>query len=502
MTNLLTQCPFCQTSFKVTEDQMQAANGVVRCGVCMEVFLAVQHRIILKDKASDGSTSEAFQDHAITEDTISDNVEANSSEEDESPASLNQFDDLEKNDTEENKTDLPEEELEEALEEELKSEFNGENENLKTTEQTKPSHFSAFLNPFGYKIQQLSVDYNLPEPANDSDLAAIDSQEFNAQIADDEDVENDETVEKDSDHAESTIPSAVTESSFLNINILEDATEQEADNTWGEDPQFVYENKVQNTDEDKNTIPTFTPDLVAREDIPVNQDKPDTAWFQPLRNTSQSDIGSKGNYSTTDEKAIIHNNISSLVDDDKLAPLAQENLDAIDDEPIELLEFLDPLKSLKTAGLLLTTVLFITTLAGQYVWFNPESLLQDERFEPITTQLCKLVDCPDSTQIGLTTLITDELVIRSHTSVEDALQVDFIFRNKTSREQRFPLVELNFTNNNGSTVANRLFIPTEYLPSEMHLFTHMPAHSSIQASMELMDPGVDATGYSLVFRNL
>ncbi|MFZ8928631.1 MAG: MJ0042-type zinc finger domain-containing protein, partial [Pseudohongiellaceae bacterium] len=40
MSHLLTQCPFCQTSFKVSDEQMQAANGVVRCGFCMEVFLA------------------------------------------------------------------------------------------------------------------------------------------------------------------------------------------------------------------------------------------------------------------------------------------------------------------------------------------------------------------------------------------------------------------------------------------------------------------------------
>jgi hypothetical protein len=103
--------------------------------------------------------------------------------------------------------------------------------------------------------------------------------------------------------------------------------------------------------------------------------------------------------------------------------------------------------------------------------------------------------------IDLGNLITEELVVRSHPSANNALLVDFIFSNESSSEQLFPLAELNFTNIGGEIIANRVFDSTEYLPPEMQLFTHMPAHSSIQVSLELADPGDDATGYALVFRN-
>ncbi len=33
-----TQCPHCDTTFRVTETQLQAADGFVRCGICNEVF--------------------------------------------------------------------------------------------------------------------------------------------------------------------------------------------------------------------------------------------------------------------------------------------------------------------------------------------------------------------------------------------------------------------------------------------------------------------------------
>ena len=35
---LVTQCPNCDTRFRVNETQLQAAHGQVRCGACLEVF--------------------------------------------------------------------------------------------------------------------------------------------------------------------------------------------------------------------------------------------------------------------------------------------------------------------------------------------------------------------------------------------------------------------------------------------------------------------------------
>lgn len=37
-----TQCPHCDTTFRVTEAQLQAADGFVRCGICNQVFNTVE----------------------------------------------------------------------------------------------------------------------------------------------------------------------------------------------------------------------------------------------------------------------------------------------------------------------------------------------------------------------------------------------------------------------------------------------------------------------------
>ena len=53
-----TQCPHCDTKFRVTETQVQAADGLVRCGICEEVFNAIEvanqhkHQVSLLDDVS------------------------------------------------------------------------------------------------------------------------------------------------------------------------------------------------------------------------------------------------------------------------------------------------------------------------------------------------------------------------------------------------------------------------------------------------------------------
>src|SRR6056297_233201 len=44
--SLQTQCPNCQTRFRVTDEQLGIAKGKVRCGNCMNVFNAIEHQIV------------------------------------------------------------------------------------------------------------------------------------------------------------------------------------------------------------------------------------------------------------------------------------------------------------------------------------------------------------------------------------------------------------------------------------------------------------------------
>lgn len=45
MTEMISQCPKCMTSFRVTDDQLTVAGGKVRCGYCMNVFMGQDYLI-------------------------------------------------------------------------------------------------------------------------------------------------------------------------------------------------------------------------------------------------------------------------------------------------------------------------------------------------------------------------------------------------------------------------------------------------------------------------
>ncbi len=582
MAKFLTQCPFCQTSFKVSEEQMQAADGVVRCGACWEVFLACQNRIVLRDKAEEDpgpsfyaeQPETSFIEHTPQQEPdfsfekvtqfFSPTLSADEAEEPfqpEEPEEPEQFTEPDlldmpeitispaENSDEENIAsfdknfqELQEEDDQEAdlpaessffQEEEPENEepaplaswknfddpnANAEEDNSETSAQEdetqdaveidkesvaapreKPK-FATYLNPYGYTVQKLSMDCDLPDHFKDS-ANEDDSPEAEAEKIDSE---NEADIYPINLEPEETL----TDSS-LPIDGGHSLNEPETEEDISAEDREEAANELEEADEPdseiENTIPTLSPDLVAQENIPILMENQTLDWLQPLRHPG-TDLEQDADESTrinvaVDEKSVIHSNLSALTDEDSLGALAAVNLEAIDDQPVELTEFFDPLKNFKTVALGLLSITLLITLAGQYLWLNLSELVQDERLDLITGPLCNYANCPDRTRVDLSALITEELIIRSHPDVEDALQVDFIFRNEADREQRFPLVELNFTNINGNIIANRVFTPDEYLPAEMHLFTHMPAHSSIQVNLELIDPGEDSTGYSLLFRN-
>ncbi len=54
-----TQCPECQSRFQVTLEQLNKAQGLVRCGACMKVFAADQYLQTQEAPAPQKPTTEA-----------------------------------------------------------------------------------------------------------------------------------------------------------------------------------------------------------------------------------------------------------------------------------------------------------------------------------------------------------------------------------------------------------------------------------------------------------
>ena len=150
---------------------------------------------------------------------------------------------------------------------------------------------------------------------------------------------------------------------------------------------------------------------------------------------------------------------------------------------------------------MLPLALFLmAALAAQYVGYNFADLQHHPRMRTLLTWWCVWGECAAPLRQDISALRSDQLVVRSHPEVAEALQVSFIFRNTATFEQSFPLVELNFTDRENRPVANRVFTPEEYLPEALQQYNTMPVNTPVQAELVLVDPGTEAVNYNLVFR--
>ena len=63
--SFVTQCPHCQTSFRVTHHQLSVARGVVRCGQCLQVFNAAK-QLLEQNRAATAQPAPALPVEAPT----------------------------------------------------------------------------------------------------------------------------------------------------------------------------------------------------------------------------------------------------------------------------------------------------------------------------------------------------------------------------------------------------------------------------------------------------
>lgn len=139
----------------------------------------------------------------------------------------------------------------------------------------------------------------------------------------------------------------------------------------------------------------------------------------------------------------------------------------------------------------------IVMFVAQYTYFNFESLAVQPTVRPYFEQACaqfgcRLPDIPDPAKLKV-----EELIVRKHPKVEGALVVDAILKNGASFPQPFPMLQLRFTNSADEIVASRVLKPMDYLQGEARLLRRMPPDTPIRLSLNIVDPGKNAVSYSL-----
>ncbi len=143
---------------------------------------------------------------------------------------------------------------------------------------------------------------------------------------------------------------------------------------------------------------------------------------------------------------------------------------------------------------------FLLLLLGlQWVYFNRAALAADERWRPMLERGCEVVHCDLPFRVDVSRIDIINRDVRKHPTVKDVLLVNVSFRNRAEFIQPYPLLEVNFTNKSGDSVAMRRFSPSEYLGPDVDEVAGMAAESQVQAVLEVVDPGDEVVSFQFVF---
>ena len=169
---------------------------------------------------------------------------------------------------------------------------------------------------------------------------------------------------------------------------------------------------------------------------------------------------------------------------------------ALSDEHETLVGELTPEKS--TLAFWYAAAIFLVVVGAlQYTWFNKHIYAQQTEYRSYFLLACSRIGCDLPEYKNVQELVAKNLLIRSHPRIENALVVDSILENSADFRQEFPDLWLSFRNIENVPIAARRFSPADYLAGELRGLRYIPANTEVRFSIEILDPGESAFGYSL-----
>jgi predicted Zn finger-like uncharacterized protein len=439
--DFVTRCPKCETTFRVTETQLAAAHGAVRCGACLQVFAANDHLI-----HAESIDAEPFVTEALIE--LDDPAGDSSENAGKAIFGVDYF---------------------------VTKGMSGATPEVEPIEGLDAPFIDA-RNPEEDMVAARPEESKFAGEAGQSEVVNVSGPDEVALNALFDELNNDGAMPSES--REDLSPSDLSDGSTENTVDL-DSVEAE--------PLFRME---------------LEPDSGAKEFKSVVEQEaalPDCDVLEP--DVLESDVEAPGDAIDISSERTIPTAaevVLSNLDDDQYESIelvSNINLEA--EVPEEIVgDFEVPTKS-HNLSWFLGTVLLTAVLVSQYAYVNIEFLVQQPKLRPYYALFCNYASCRLPAFEDIASIETTELVVRVHPEIERALLVDAIIRNTSIYRQAFPPLEMRFTGINNLVIASRLFLPMEYLGGEMLGLKFIPPRTEVRLGLEIVDPGENAFGYSL-----
>ena len=246
------------------------------------------------------------------------------------------------------------------------------------------------------------------------------------------------------------------------------------------------------------------PSLLDTEFVENNQHSLSEEADNNAETEAQTTVANSADIQSTNVEAINYGEISAVDDAGK------DTFDFFDETVNESLphvvpdQFRETSSSSKSA---ISTILWsfaclvlTITLSLEYIWFNRDQFNDITAFKTVIDRACKKFTCKN---VSFRDASKMELITRnvySHPNEKNALIVDVTMKNNAEFAQPYPVLQIDFSDIRGNTVAARRFLPSDYLAiGDTQQRRLLEPDASASVTLEIRDPGKQAMTYEFDF---
>ncbi len=498
MSKMVTRCPQCKTSFRVTDEHLKIAHGAVRCGSCLNVFQAQDHWVpeTSPPTSTVGATAAPIPAQVTTERPASRfsvpiptpsflqaaDKKAAMEKPPAPPAGKFQFDQAAIDAQPKGKFQFDQS----AIDSGSAAKLLGEPE--KRIQEPVPVKAPAKAVTDIGDDDKISDDIELEGDEEDSSTQAFgtDNDDYSS-LFEDGDIAN-----ADSDDFEALLSGDFSDLDSIGSQTTLDDETDDADEEWAKGLLDELEDDaspdLHSHQQDSTSLVDYSnPTDVdeALRDLGFDKLPPSAPGKteRPLASSAHSAKTDK-----TSEESHPHHQTS------REAMLAH-----IEPAPVEIHRVIEqPAFNWRViAGEVSICTFLVLTLLGQYLFFNFTRLSKQASTRPLMQTVCMVFPCELPASEEWRSIKISNLVVRQHPTVTDGLIVDAIIYNHASHELPFPKLELYFNDMEQLPVASRRYEPSEYLAGELSGKTLMPPARPIHIAFEIMNPGEKAVNWRL-----
>jgi len=531
---MYTQCPHCQTCFRISEAHLKAARGKVRCGSCQEVFDASGH-LYTKLPAIPENMIPPADDISISPEDL---ARVEHEHIDLSATSVK------------GETKIP---TKQADQSEFMQSTIGTNSRYNNLDDMPPVSIPGELD-FGDSILKFgkpSEQQTEEKPASGNPYEDVESKESPAsseevdQIRDlytaaDELLHSDDGSEDNQDDIDKHIDELLAFTRSLDKNkdqaasAIDDIEDDEFDDFDSLDdldkpeikpaaapPNDESSKKVKEETINKNrdrsiefnaldlSIEPFTKEQSTFTDSMLGVKDPEPHLAFKHEPASKPSTKQKQEHAQKEPARKTDNKTDALFDFDDASNDIVEYEDALPSTDQEIPRALR--RSLETSeaperplaqtfSLVVLIFLLVAGLITQIILFRSSELVHmSPALEPVLANLCDVLPCRYSGPADVSKISLTNRDVRSHPSQKNALLISAAFVNQAGFDQPYPDILVTLSDLSGNIVANRRFTPQEYLDKMYNRFLLMESGTPVHITLPVLDPGDDAINFEFTF---